>query len=108
MKTVKRFDPLLVMRIAAIFYAAFGLLEGLFLAAVILPLQSVMNPAPAGPQLPWYLVGILALIAAPLAGALVGAIFGALGALTYNASARWVGGIAVEVTEPLAVAPPPL
>ena len=52
MKTVKRFDPLSVMRIAAIFYAAFGLLEGLFLAAVILPLQSVMNPAPAGPQLP--------------------------------------------------------
>jgi hypothetical protein len=41
--------------------------------------------------------GGLSIVFMPIVFAIMGAIFGGLGAVVYNVSAKYVGGIAVEV-----------
>lgn len=98
MKKIKRFDPVSVMRIAAICYAALGLFEGILVTAIF----SVMGLAgqDATPGMPRFLVplfGAFSIILFPILFGAFGAIGGVLGAVIYNVSARFVGGIEVEV-----------
>ncbi len=97
MRTIKRFEVLSVMRISAICYGFMGLLEGAILSAVFLVMPTAaisQQPLP-----PWLGVafGGLSIVFFPILFGIMGAIFGALGAVIYNVSARYVGGIAVEV-----------
>jgi hypothetical protein len=97
MRKIKRFDPLSVMRIAAICYGAMGLVEGALLSVVFLavpfpdtgphPLPSFFRPLFSG----------FAIVFFPLLLGCVGAIGGGLSAVIYNVSAHYVGGIQVEV-----------
>lgn len=95
MKQVKKFDPLSVMKIAAICYGMLGLVEGVFFASFI-SLQELIAP---GSRAMSVLVGALLIVAVPIFAALMGAIIGGLGAAIYNVSAKYVGGIRVEVEE---------
>jgi hypothetical protein len=98
MRKIKRFNPLSVMRMAAICYAALGLFEGIFVAALF----SLAGFAgrDSSSSLPPFLVpffGVASIIVFPILFAVIGAIGGALGAVIYNVAARVVGGIEVEV-----------
>ncbi len=98
MKKIKKFDPLSVMRIAAICYAALGLFEGLLVAAIF----SFVGVAArdSSPGLPPFLApffGVASIVIFPILFAVIGAIGGGLGAVIYNVAARVVGGIQVEV-----------
>jgi transmembrane protein DUF3566 len=95
MRKIKKIDPLSFMRISAICYALLGLVEGAFFSAMFssIPFGSVPNmPRFLGP-----IFGGMAIVFFPILFGVIGAIFGALGAVIYNVSARFVGGIEVEV-----------
>jgi hypothetical protein len=96
-RQIKRFEPLSVMKIAAICYALLGLLEGalfsVFFASIPFANKGANMPAFLGP-----IFGGLAIVAFPILFAVIGAIGGGLGAAIYNVAAKYVGGIEVEVT----------
>jgi hypothetical protein len=97
MRKIKKFDPLSVMRISALCYAAMGLLEGVLFSAMF---SLVPRAAPNGQQMPpWLgiLFGGFSIVIFPILFGVMGAIGGGLGAAIYNVSARYVGGIQVEV-----------
>lgn len=97
MRTIKKFEVLSVMRISAICYGLMGLVEGAIFSVIfmVMPIAS-----PAQQQMPpWMgaMFGGLSVIFFPILFAVMGAIFGALGAVIYNVSANYVGGIEVQV-----------
>jgi hypothetical protein len=97
MRKIKKFEPLSVMRISAICYGALGLVEGAIFSVVF---SLAPMAAAGGKQMPrWMglLFGGLSIVLFPILLGLMGAIMGGLGAVIYNVSARYVGGIAVEV-----------
>jgi hypothetical protein len=97
MREIKKFDPLSVMKISAICHSVFGLIEGAFFSFFFYTLVPAM---PNKEQLPrgfaFFFSGF-AIIIFPILFAFVGAIVGGLGAAIYNVSARFVGGIEVDV-----------
>lgn len=95
MKQIKRFEPLSVMKIAAICYALLGLMEGL-LFSVMFFVPGLLGDGPQGLRM---LLGGLCIVVFPILFAALGAAFGGLGAVVYNVSARYVGGIKVEVEQ---------
>jgi len=97
-KKIKRFDPISVMKIAAICYAVLGLLEGIFIAVIFS--TAGLAGSSEGSNIPRFLAPIFSVFAIfifPILFAILGAIGGALGAVIYNVSARFVGGIEVDV-----------
>lgn len=97
MRTVKRFEPLSVMKISTICYAVVGFLEGALFSVFFSIMPMAMPPDPKMPRFIGVLFGGFAIIFFPIFSAIMGAIFGGLGALIYNLAARYVGGIQVEV-----------
>jgi len=97
MRKIKKFEPLSVMRISAIGYGAMGLVEGA-LFSVMFSLIPMADPQHRNVP-PWFglIFGGLSIVFMPVLFAIMGAIFGGLGAVIYNVSAKYVGGIAVEV-----------
>jgi hypothetical protein len=98
LRQIKRFEPLSVMKIAAICYALLGLLEGaifsIFFASIPFATKNGANmPRFLGP-----VFGVLAIVFFPILFAVIGAIGGGLGTAIYNVAAKYVGGIEVEVT----------
>jgi hypothetical protein len=82
----------------AVGYAALGLFEGLFVAAIF----SFVGVAArdSSPGLPPFLApffGVASIVIFPILFGVIGAIGGGLGAVIYNVAARVVGGIEVEV-----------
>ena len=97
MRKISKFEPLSVMRISAIGYGAMGLVEG---ALFSLRFSLIPMADPQHQNVPrWvgFLFGGLSIVFMPIVFAVMGAIFGGLGAVIYNVSAKYVGGIAVEV-----------
>lgn len=97
MKVIKRFEPLSVMRIAAICYGVFGLLEGAVFTLVFALVGFPNTPGHPTPLILRTLFGGLGIIFFPVMFALIGAIGGGLMSAAYNVAARYVGGISVEV-----------
>jgi hypothetical protein len=96
-KTITKFDPVSIMRIAGICYAALGLLEGL-LFGLIIALKMLATPgASAGGRIAGPLLGLLMVIGFPLLLGAIGALMAGLGALIYNVASKYVGGIVVTV-----------
>lgn len=97
MRKISKFEPLSVMRIAAIGYGVMGLLEGAMFSLVFW-LIPMANPGHKNLP-PWFglVFGGLSIVFMPILFAIIGAISGGLGAVIYNVSAKYVGGIAVEV-----------
>jgi hypothetical protein len=97
MRRIKRFEPLSVMKISAICHAVLGLIEGAFFSVffyTLVPGMPNMERLPHGFAL--FFSGF-AIVLFPILFAVMGAIVGGLGAAIYNVSARFVGGIEVEV-----------
>ena len=97
MRMIKKFEPLSVMKISAICYGALGLLEGVLFGVMfsMIPLTAHGNenlPKVFGP-----LFGVWAVIICSVLFAVMGAVMAGVGAAIYNVSARFVGGIEVEV-----------
>jgi len=97
MRKIKRFEPVSVMKIAAIGYAILGLIEGAIFAVVFSAMPFASPDSPGFPRALGPLFGVGSLIFFPIMFAVIGAIFGGLGAVIYNVTARFVGGIQVEV-----------
>jgi len=99
MRTIRKFEPLSVMRIAGICYAAMGLLEGAFFSLVFLavPLAPARARGPAFSHWMGLLFGSLSIVFFPIFLGLFGALMAGLGAVMHNVSARHFGGIQVEV-----------
>lgn len=97
MRQIKRFEPLSVMKIAAVCYAMLGFLEG---SAFSILFASVPFTAKNGANMRRFLsplFGVLSIVLFPVLFAVIGAIGGGLGAAIYNVSAKYIGGIQVEV-----------
>lgn len=97
MKMVKRFDPLSVMKIAAICYGALGLFEGAIFSIVFTLMPFGGANAAHLPRFFGLIFGGLSIVFFPIMFAIMGAIIGGIGAAVYNVAARFVGGIQVEV-----------
>lgn len=97
MKMVKRFDPLSVMKIAAICYGCMGFIEGAFVSIVFSLIPLVPNNNAHLPRFFGLIFGGLSIVFFPIMAAVMGAIIGGVGAAIYNVAARFVGGIKVEV-----------
>ncbi len=97
MRKIKKFEPLSVMRISAICYGAIGLLEGAIVSFVFLLSTATHTANPGMPRWASLAFGGFAILFFPVLLGVIGAIMGGLGAVIYNVSARYVGGIAVEV-----------
>lgn len=93
MRQVKRVERLSVMKIKAICYGLLGLLEGL-LFSFAFPLRGLAGSELGGLS---FLFRGLSIVFFPILFAVMGAVFSWLGAVVYNDSARYVGGIQVEV-----------
>jgi hypothetical protein len=97
MRKIKKIDPLSVMKIAAICYGVVGLIEGA-LFSVIFAIAPLADHGTGNiPRIVSLFFGTFAIIFFPIFAALLGAITGGLGAVVYNVSARFVGGIQVDV-----------
>ena len=97
MKKIKRFEPLSVMKIAAICYALLGLLEGAMFSVIFSIVPFAGQDTPQFPRFFGLFFSGFAIVIFPIMFAVIGAVFGGLGAVVYNVSARYVGGIQVEV-----------
>jgi hypothetical protein len=99
MKTIKKFEPLSVMKIAGVCYAGMGFLEGALFSVIFLIVPFAPIPAGGTPFPHWLgvLFGGLAIVFFPIFFGIIGALMAGLGAVIYNVSARYLGGIQVEV-----------
>jgi hypothetical protein len=97
MKKIMRFEPLSVMRISAITYALLGFVEGALFSVVFSLVPMAAPNARPVPHAFGLLFGGFSIVAFPVLFGVVGAVFGGLGAVIYNVSARFVGGIEVDV-----------
>lgn len=95
MRQIKKFEPLSVMKMFGMAYGALGIVEGA-LFSVMFAVLPMAAPDPKMPRLLGLLFGGLAIVFCPILFGLMGAVSGGLGAVIYNVSARYVGGIQVE------------
>jgi hypothetical protein len=99
MRTIMRFEPLSVMKIAAICYAMLGLVIGIIFSLVF-TLSTTLATAGTDTQMPrifGLLFGGFAVVILPILYGTIGALMAGLGAVVYNVTAKWLGGIRVEV-----------
>jgi hypothetical protein len=97
MRKIKKIEPLSVMRISAIVYAAIGLLEEAMFSLIFSTIPFAASNGQHVPRAFGILFGGFSIIFFPVIFAVIGAIGGGLGAVIYNVSACYVGGIEVEV-----------
>ena len=97
MRKIKKFEPLSVMRIAAICYGVLGLFEGALFSVMFSIIPLAAPQAQHMPRVFTLFFSGFSIIFFPLLLSVMGAIMGGLGAVIYNVSARYVGGIEVEV-----------
>ncbi len=94
---IRRFSPLSVGKTLAVVYACLGLLIGGAIAAASV-LGGALGPvAEASRPVLRLLFGAGAVVLLPLLYGAMGFVFGTLGAVVYNWSATFTGGIEVEV-----------
>jgi hypothetical protein len=99
MRTIARFEPLSVMKIAGICYGMLGLLLGVVFSLVF-TLSTLLGVPGADPKMPrfiGFLFGGFAVVIFPILYGAIGALMAGLGAVVYNVTAKWIGGIRVEV-----------
>lgn len=85
------------MRVSAVGYGVMGLFEGAIFAVVFSLAPFSVPGKESPPQFLGPLFGVFALVGCPFLFAAMGAITGGLGAVIYNLTARYFGGIEVEV-----------
>jgi len=96
---LKRIGPLSCARMAAVLYAALGLIVGFFVSVAALlgmALGSVVEGEP-GAALIGLLFGIGAIVLLPIVYGLLGFVCALVGAALYNLVARLTGGIELEL-----------
>jgi len=97
MRMVKRFEPISVMRVAAICYAVLGAIEGVIFSIFFATIPFAGKTAGEILRFLGPLFGVLSIFVFPFLFATMGAITGGLGAVIYNVSAKYVGGVEIEV-----------
>jgi hypothetical protein len=97
LKTITKVDPISVMRIAGICYAALGLLEGIFFGLVIALKLSATPAASTGGRFIGPFAGLAAVVGFPILLGVFGALMAGVGALIYNVASKYVGGVVVTV-----------
>ena len=97
MRKIKKFEPVSATRIAGICYGAIGLLEGLFVGLIVSLKMFATPTANNSGRFTGPLLAVVVVIAFPILLGAIGALTAGLGAVIYNVTARYVGGIEVEV-----------
>lgn len=82
---IQRIAPLQLGKLLAVIYALFSVV---FIPFIML--SAFMSPEGSGP-------GILFAIGMPILYIVLGFIGGIIGAFIYNLSAKWVGGVEIEI-----------
>lgn len=72
-------------------------ITGLLFLPMFAVTSAMATPLPAQPRVGMMVFGVGFALFAPTLYAALGFVFGSLGALVYNAVAKWIGGIEVEV-----------
>ena len=98
MRKIVKFEPWSVMKIAGICYAFMGLLEGIVFAVWFATVPFTQKNGGDIPRMSPLLFGVLMIVFFPILLGGIGAIMAGIGTAIYNLSARWVGGIEVEVS----------
>lgn len=109
---VKRVGVFSYAKIMAITMAAMGLFIGVIYGLIFMIFGAAMMSGgreTAGAGVGGVVVGLLMMVGFPIFYGFIGFVFGALGALIYNVSAGFVGGIELELESADAgyAAPPP-
>jgi hypothetical protein len=92
-RRIRRFNPLQLGKMLAVLYGLMGLL----FVPVFLVMTAFSSQLPRSQRVGMMALGTGFALCAPFLYAAMGFIFGALGALIYNLTAKWLGGIEVEV-----------
>lgn len=92
-RRLKRIAPLSLGKILAVLYGAMGLLA----APVFLLVSAAGSMSGQKEALPAVLGGVVGAVLAPVFYAVIGFLTGVVGAFLYNLTARWLGGLEVEV-----------
>jgi hypothetical protein len=98
MKRISMIEPWSVMKISAIGYGAMGLVEGVMFGFVLTFVPLADKSGGHMPRVFGPIFGILAIVFLPPLFAVFGALMAGIGAAIYNLSAKYVGGIEVEVS----------
>jgi hypothetical protein len=94
MAVLKRIGPGSAFKIGFVSYTLIGFIAGLLCS--LIALSGV--PFALHSYIPWTRsMGVIAVIVCPLAYGVIGGMAALISALIYNLSARWVGGIEVEI-----------
>jgi hypothetical protein len=95
---IRRIQPLPLAKISGVFNLVLGLVVGLIFSLVGLAVPA-FGGAPAAQQMPgWSLFfGVGAIVFLPVLYGAFGFLSGLIGAAFYNALAKFVGGIVIEV-----------
>ena len=97
---IRRVGVWSVARVAAVLYAAIGVLGGLLFAGISLAGAGIAAAQQSGAQLPpWFgaLFGVGAIIILPVLYGIMGLVLGAVTAAIYNVVAGAVGGIEMDI-----------
>ena len=92
---IKRVAPLSVGKIAALLYACIGLFAGAIISLIAM-FGGFASQRPGGPLLGMFF-GVGAIVILPIVEGCIGFVFTVIGAVIYNALARVVGGVQVDV-----------
>jgi len=90
--TINKIEPMTLARICGLTYAIIGLIGG-----IVVALLTVTGVTVDPSKFEMGIFGVASIVAFPVLYGLMGFIFGYLGAFVYNAVAKKIGGVKVEV-----------
>jgi Transmembrane domain of unknown function (DUF3566) len=97
---VRRIGPGSAFKVGLVLYAGIGLIGGLFIAGIsgtIGSLGSIIPGVPPGTRF-GFGMGVAAIVVLPIFYGIVGGVIAWLMALIYNAVAKMVGGLEVDIS----------
>ena len=100
---IKRFDIMSVAKMSGVFYAAMGLIGGIFLFFFGFLIESLPFEGREFPTGLGMLFGVGGIFFLPLFYGVIGFLGGALMAWVYNVFSQFMGGIEVEVEDSKAI-----
>jgi len=94
MAIVRRIGPASAFKVGLVSYALLGLIAGVFCSLIALAGVSFAPHA----HLPFGgAIGLFAVILCPIVYGIIGGIAAVIGALIYNLTSGWVGGLEVDI-----------
>jgi hypothetical protein len=97
---IKRVGVLSVAKIQAMIMLVFGIIIGVIYGLIVMTFGAMMMGATGrggGEAAGGLIVGLMTMIFVPILYGVIGFVAGAIGAFVYNAAAKFVGGLEIEM-----------